>query len=91
VVQRVATAAAAGVPRVLANPEPDCHFMAFGAKSLDFSARFWIKDPAGGATNVKSAVRLAIWDALKREGIPIPPPVQDLRVVAPVRVERVAE
>jgi small-conductance mechanosensitive channel len=91
VVQRVAIAAAAGVPRVLANPEPDCHFMAFGAKSLDFSARFWIKDPAEGATNVKSAVRLAIWDALKREGIPIPTQVQDWRVVAPVRVERVAE
>ena len=91
VVQRLAIVAAASVPRVLADPEPLCHFMAFGAKSLDFSLRFWIKDPVEGATNVKSAVRLAIWDALKREGIPIPPPVQDLRVVAPVRVERVPD
>jgi small-conductance mechanosensitive channel len=91
VVQRLAIVAAASVPRVLADPEPLCHFMAFGAKSLDFSLRFWIKDPVEGATNVKSAVRLAIWDALKREGIPIPPPVQDLRVVAPVRVVRVPD
>jgi len=91
VVQRVAIAAAASVSRVLAEPGPGCHFMAFGAKSLDFSLRFWIKDPAAGATNVKSAVRLAIWDALKRNGIPIPTPVQDLRVVTPVRVERMAD
>jgi small-conductance mechanosensitive channel len=90
-VQRVAIEAAAGVPRVLAIPPPGCHFMAFGAKSLDFSLRFWIKDPAEGATNVKSAVRLAIWDALKRDGIPIPPPAQDLRVVTPVQVVRAAE
>ena len=91
VVQQVAITAAVGVPRVLADPGPSCHFTAFGAKSLDFSLRFWIKDPVAGATNVKSAVRLAIWDALKRGGIPIPTPVQDLRVVTPVRVERMAD
>jgi small-conductance mechanosensitive channel len=91
VVRRVAIAAATCVPRVLADPGPGCLFMAFGAKSLDFSLRFWIKDPAEGVTNVKSAVRLAIWDALKRDGIPIPSPVQDLRVVTPVRVERAAD
>ena len=89
-VQRVAAAAATNVARVLPHPPPVCHFMEFGSKSLDFSLRFWIKDPVGGVTSVRSAVRLAVWDALKREGIPIPPPVQDLRMVAPVRVEQSA-
>ncbi len=88
IVQRVAVEAAAIVPRVLADPAPVCHFLAFGSKSLDFSLRFWIRDPIAGSTNVKSDVRLALWDALKREGIPIPPPVQDLRFVAPVEWER---
>jgi small-conductance mechanosensitive channel len=83
-VRRIAVAAAASVPRVLRDPAPVCHFMNFGAKSLDFSLRFWINDPVEGATNVKSAVLLALWDALKRENIPIPPPVQDMRIVAPV-------
>jgi small-conductance mechanosensitive channel len=83
-VRRVAVEAVASVPRVLGKPVPVCHFMGFGSKSLDFSLRFWIRDPVAGATNVKSAVRLAIWDALKREGIPIPPPVQDLRFVEPI-------
>jgi small-conductance mechanosensitive channel len=90
-VRRVAIEAAATVPRVLDMPPPVCHFMGFGSKSLDFSLRFWIRDPVAGATNVKSAVRLAIWDAFKREGIPLPPPVQDLRFVEPVRVEGTPE
>ena len=85
-VQRVAIAAAASVPRVLRIPPPTCHFMGFGSKSLDFSLQFWIKDPAEGATNVKSDVRFAVWDALQRERIPIPPPEQDVRVIAPVQV-----
>ena len=88
-VQTVAAAAAAGVARVLPNPAPVCHFTAFGSKSLDFSLRYWIKDPVAGVTSVNSAVRLAVWDALKREGIPIPPPVQDLRFVTPMQIERV--
>jgi len=49
--------------------------------------RFWIRDPEEGVSNVKSAVLLALWDALKREGIPLPTPVQDLRFVQPVPVE----
>jgi small-conductance mechanosensitive channel len=87
-VQRVAIAAVAALPRVLADPAPVCHFMSFSSKSLDFSLRFWIRDPAQGVTNAKSMVLFALWDALKREGIPIPPPVQDLRFVAPVKVEQ---
>ncbi len=87
-VQRVAVAATAAVPRVLADPAPVCHFISFASKSLDFSLRFWIRDPAHGVTNAKSAVLLALWDAFKREGIPIPPPVQDLRFVEPVKVEQ---
>jgi small-conductance mechanosensitive channel len=46
--------------------------MCFGAKSLDFSLRFWINDPIEGSTNVRSAVLSALWDAFKREGIKIP-------------------
>jgi small-conductance mechanosensitive channel len=88
VVRRVAVEAAAAVPRVLDTPAPVCHFMGFGSKSLDFSLRFWIRDPVAGATNVKSAVRFAIWDAFKREGIPIPPPVQDLRFIEPIAMAR---
>jgi small-conductance mechanosensitive channel len=85
-VQRVALAAVQSVPRVLRDPPPACHFMSFSTKALDFSLRFWINDPIEGSTNVKSAVVLALWDALKREGIDFPSPVQDMRLHGPVRV-----
>jgi small-conductance mechanosensitive channel len=79
-VRRVAAEAAASVPRVLEKPAPVCHFISFGARSLDFVLRFWINDPADGVTNIRGAVLLALWDALKRENIEFPSPVQELRL-----------
>jgi small-conductance mechanosensitive channel len=39
-----------------------------------------------GATNVRGAVVLALWDAMKREGIPIPSPVQELHLQGTTRM-----
>ncbi len=85
-VSRLAVAAAAGVARVLAKPAPVCHFVSYDAKALNFLLRFWINDPIQGTTNVRSAVLLAVWDALKREGIAVPSQVQDTRLLEPLRV-----
>jgi small-conductance mechanosensitive channel len=79
-VRRIALAAVAGVDRVLAQPAPVCHFVGFSAASLDFLLRFWIEDPESGVTNIKSTVLLALWDGMKREGVMIPSPIQDLRL-----------
>jgi small-conductance mechanosensitive channel len=84
-VRRVAVEATAEVPRVLPQPAPVCHFVAFGSRSLDFMLRFWINDPISGVTNVRGLVLLALWDAFKREGIKIPSPVQDVRLTEPAR------
>lgn len=81
VVQRVALAAVAEVPRILAAPAPSCHFVRFGDFSLDFVLRFWISDPLHGISSVRSDVMFALWDAFKREGIEIPYPVRDVRLV----------
>jgi small-conductance mechanosensitive channel len=88
VVRRVAVEAAASVARVMREPAPVCHFVAFGAKSLDFVLRFWINDPVEGVTNVRGAVLLALWDGMKKEGIGIPSPIQDLRFRDPIAVAR---
>jgi small-conductance mechanosensitive channel len=77
---QAAVAAAAIVPRVLADPPPVCYFEAFGESSLDFSVRYWIADPNEGIINVRAPVMMALWDAFKREGIDIPFPVRDLRI-----------
>jgi len=44
-----AIAAAKSVARVLVSPSPVCHLKAFGDSSLDFTLRFWIRDPVDGS------------------------------------------
>ena len=82
-----AIAAAKSVARVLVSPAPVCHLKAFGDSSLDFTMRFWIRDPVDGITNVRGQVLLALWDTFKREGIEIPYPVRDVRLSQPARIE----
>ena len=77
---QIAMEATKTVPRVLISPAPVCHLKAFGDSSLDFTLRFWIRDPVDGVTNVRGQVLLALWDAFRREGIEIPYPVRDVRI-----------
>ena len=93
VVRKLAIEAAADCPRVLREPGPSCHLRAFGDSSIDFSLRFWIRDPREGLGSVRSIVMCALWDAFKREGVEFPFPQRDLTVTKPVRVvmERTAE
>jgi small-conductance mechanosensitive channel len=79
-VRRAALEAVGGIERVLKQPAPVCHFVGFSNASLDFLLRFWIRDPEAGVTNVRSAVLIALWDIMRREGIMIPSPIQDLRL-----------
>jgi small-conductance mechanosensitive channel len=74
------------VDRVMPQPEPACFLRDFGESSLDFVLRFWIDDPAHGVANVRGAMLMALWDAFKREGVEIPNPARDVRLVDPARV-----
>jgi small-conductance mechanosensitive channel len=69
-----ATRAAASVPRVLKNPAPVCHVIAFGGSAIEYELWFWIDDAAAGLTSVRSGVMLALWDTFEREGVGIPKP-----------------
>ncbi|MFQ5567438.1 MAG: mechanosensitive ion channel family protein, partial [Paracoccaceae bacterium] len=80
-VRVIATDAAATVERVVARPAPVCHVVGFGDSSIDFVLRFWIRDPTSGLTNVRGAVFLALWDALKAAEIEIPYPRRDLTIL----------
>lgn len=74
------------VERVAAAPAPVCNLAEFAASSVVFDLRFWIQDPANGIGNVKSAVMLAVWDALHDNKIAIPYPQLDLRIKEAPRV-----
>jgi len=85
----LAQQAAKSAARVLISPAPVCHLKAFGDSSLDFTMRFWIRDPVDGITNVRGQVLLALWDTFKREGIEIPYPVRDVRLTQPAQTTTV--
>ncbi|WP_113912101.1 mechanosensitive ion channel family protein [Roseovarius dicentrarchi] len=80
-VRKIAIAAAAGVPRVLSMKEPVCHIVGFGDSSVDYILRFWIRDPTQGLTNIRGNVYLALWDAFHDNGISIPFPQREVRML----------
>ena len=86
-VRKVAIAAAAGVDRVLDRRPPVCHIVDFGDSSVDYILRFWIDDPTGGLTNIRGNVYLALWDAFQENGIRIPFPQREVKVLDGSRLE----
>ncbi|MFM2065796.1 MAG: hypothetical protein RLZZ584_705 [Pseudomonadota bacterium] len=73
VVMPALAAAAAGVPKVLAEPAPGVALNAFGADGLELTVGFWVADPdhSGAA---RSDVNLAVLAELRRLGVDIPYP-----------------
>ena len=80
-VRKLACEAAASVDRVLAMRPPVCHIVGFGDSSVDYILRFWITDPTGGLTNIRGNVFLALWDIFKENGISIPFPQREVKLL----------
>ncbi|MEO0389540.1 MAG: mechanosensitive ion channel domain-containing protein [Pseudomonadota bacterium] len=80
-VRALAIEAASGVKRVLSDRAPVCHIVGFGDSSVDYILRFWITDPTGGLTNIRGNVYLALWDAFQANGISIPFPQREVRML----------
>ncbi|MGV6811377.1 MAG: mechanosensitive ion channel family protein [Brevirhabdus sp.] len=80
-VRELAIEAAASVDRVLGARRPVCHIVGFGDHSVDYILRFWIEDPTGGLTNIRGNVYLALWDAFHDNGVSIPFPQREVRLV----------
>ena len=81
IVRKIAVEAAQSVDRVLSFRPAVCHIVGFGDSSVDYILRFWISDPTGGLTNIRGNVYLALWDAFKDNGISIPFPQREVKVL----------
>lgn len=84
--RQICVDAAGETPRVIDEPAPLCHLVAFGENAIELELRFWIRDPRNGVANVKSDVLLRIWDRFRAGGIEIPFPQRDLHVSGPLQV-----
>jgi potassium-dependent mechanosensitive channel len=72
--------AARGHPHVLKTPEPSVQFQNFGESSLDFKLLFWVDNVSAGLTTT-SDIRFDIDRRFREEGIDIPFPQREVRIV----------
>ncbi|TVQ55296.1 MAG: mechanosensitive ion channel family protein [Rhodobacteraceae bacterium] len=80
-VRRIAVEAATTVPRVLADRAIACHITGFGDSSVDYVLRVWIRDAQEGLASVRGGIYLALWDAFKANGVTIPFPQREVRLL----------
>jgi small-conductance mechanosensitive channel len=80
-------AAARRTPGVLPGPGPEAYFQAFGASSLDWTLRVWVR--MDDSPRVLSDLKRAISEELEKEKIEVPFPQRDLHIrsVAPEALE----
>ena len=81
-------------PRVLQEPEePDCELRGFGESGVNFAIEFWVDGLDDGKNKFSSDVLFLVWDALKSNGIQIPFPQREVRVLdgSPISLRRKPE
>lgn len=78
---RLMVEAAKAHPRVLAEPAPKFFLTQFADSAINLELGFWINDPEAGKGNIVSDINFAIWRAFKENGIVIPFPQREVRVL----------
>jgi small-conductance mechanosensitive channel len=69
-------------PRVLNAPNPPAvTVLRFAESGIDLELAVWISDPENGQGELRSAMYVAIWKAFGTQGIKIPYPRRDIRVL----------
>ncbi len=76
--------ASAGGDRVLKDPPPVAHLVAFADSGINLQLGVWIYDPLQGSLGIKSNINREIWRRFREEGIEIPFPQRDVRIVGSV-------
>ena len=82
-VMRILADCARAHARVLAEPEPQAFVSGFADSGINLELGLWIADPQEGTQGVRSAINLEIWRAFKRQGIAIPYPQREVRMISP--------
>jgi len=75
-------AAARRQPRVLADPAPNVWIAALGDNGIELELAAWIADPDQGQMLLRGAILKDVLEAFRAEGIEIPFPQRDVRVVS---------
>ncbi len=68
-------------PRVLKDPAPNALLTAFADNGINLELLAWIEDPERGKLNLNSDLNLALYKSFRANGIEIPFPQRDIRIV----------
>jgi small-conductance mechanosensitive channel len=71
-------------PRVLADPEPGCNIVSLGDNGIDIELAAWIADPDQGQVALRGAILKEALQAFRAEGIEIPFPQREVRLLGSV-------
>ncbi len=67
--------------RVMVDPPPRVMLTQFAESSINLELGFWVADPENGKMNAVSDINLAIWRAFRENGIQIPFPQREVRIL----------
>lgn len=73
--------AAVDHPRVLVTPGPGAVVTGFADSGIDVRLTVWIPDAEEGTAGLQSELFLAIWSAFKENGISVPYPQREVRIL----------
>lgn len=68
-------------PRVLSDPAPKVFIKGFGDNGINLELGIWVDDPEEGHLELRSEINLEIWREFKKQGIEIPFPQREVRVI----------
>jgi len=72
-------------PRVIADPAPGALISGFADSGINLELGVWIIDPDQGQAALRSDLYGGIWQAFRRDGIEIPYPQREIRVMGTVK------
>ena len=67
----------------MTEPAPRVSILQFADSAINLELGFWIEDPENGKGNVVSDINLAIWQSFRDNGISIPFPQREVRLLNP--------
>jgi small-conductance mechanosensitive channel len=73
--------AATDNPRVMQEPKPEVLVQGFGENGIDLQLSVWVNDPEEGFASLKSALYLKIREGFLANGIAIPYPQREVRML----------
>ena len=76
--------AARSHPRVITEPEPKAFLVGFADSGVNLRVSVWLADPENGTLGVTSDINLEVWRRYRAEGIEIPFPQRELRLLSPL-------